>query len=95
MTVLKLQKLDAQGRPAGPVDVSVGVGTVWVSDEDDGALVDDFGEFTGFEPFTLNLTILEVNPAALYLITGSRRVFGWPRKLAINGGEYNRRRRRR
>jgi hypothetical protein len=43
---------------------------------------------------TLNVTFCTPRPALLYAITGSRRVFGWPRKLAVNGHEYNRRRRK-
>lgn len=44
---------------------------------------------------TLNLTIKEPNPVALYLITGDRRFLGRLRPLAINGREYRRRARRR
>lgn len=49
------------------------------------------------EPMTwsMSLTMKEVNLGALALVFGSRRVFGWSRKLAINGHEYHRRRRSR
>lgn len=44
---------------------------------------------------SVSINLTNVSPVAAYLITGFRRSLGWPRKLAINGHEYNRRRRSR
>jgi hypothetical protein len=67
-----------------------GIGSVSFGTDDD--IADDV--FSTTEGFTLTLEVKSLKSAALYLLTGSRRVFGWPRKLAVNGHEYNRRRRK-
>ncbi len=87
-------KLDADGQPIGPkMPFGEGVATFSVEEpsEDDSPVIE--AGWSGFRTITLEITTYDLRMA--YLLFGSRRVFGWPRPLAINGREYRRRVRRR
>ena len=96
MSTIRMQRLDAEGRPAGSVEFATG-GLITGVQPLVGDLVDKTEHYAALydvplKTITIDITFCEVNPAALYLITRSRRVFGWPSRLPINGHEYRRRR---
>lgn len=86
--------VDRHGQPTGEVTEVKWLGTAFFTGDDDGEEYMRVTDFR-FEGWSVRLDMSNVSPVAAYLITGSRRMLGRPRKLAINGHEYNRRRRNR
>lgn len=94
-----LTRLDAAGAPVGDrmrlTDPS-NVEFVSILEADPIDLADYEFPSDGLKWLNLEVTFCTPNPWRLMaMMFGGRRVFGYPSKLAINGHEYNRRRRRR
>lgn len=98
-TGISLTRLDACGYPVGDgVRITCAATAEFVSiPEAEPIDIADY-EFPadGLKWLNLEVTFCRPNPSRLLrLIFGGRLVYSYPPKLAINGHEYNRRRRRR